>query len=100
MKLNELKDMAIFVLEDDNSVMTSALDPDSDLDEENKEMNRELIEDHRKIINKLENDEELTKDDLILIQDANEIHVNDEINLNEHHEQAVKLEKKIKELLK
>ncbi len=50
----EIKNQIIFALEDDNEVMASALGKDSDLDEENKQMNRELIEEHRKILNKLD----------------------------------------------
>ena len=49
----EIKQQIIFALEDDNEVMTAALDPDSDLDEENKQMNRELIQKHEEIIGSL-----------------------------------------------
>lgn len=86
-----IKEQIIFVLEDDNEVMTSALD--SDLDKQNKQMNRELIKEHNKIIDKVEAGKELTKLDLQLIRDANEIHLNDKINLAEHHKEAVELEK-------
>lgn len=89
---NKLKKQAIFALEDDNEVMTSALDPDSYLDEDNKQMNRELIEKHNVIIGKLENDEELTSEDLQLIRDANEMDVNDEENIREHHFEGIELQ--------
>ena len=79
-----VKKQILFVLEDDNEVMTVALDPDSDLDEENKKMNRELIREHNMIINKILHDEALTKHDMILIRDANEIHLNDNDNLAGH----------------
>lgn len=83
----------VFVLEDDNEVMTAALDHDSDLDEENKQMNRQLIKQHEAIIDKVEKGEALTRLDLQLIRDANEIHLNDECNFNGRHKQAVKLDK-------
>jgi len=86
-----IKEQILFVLEDDNEVMTAALD--SDLDEENKEMNRDLIKEHERIIEKVENGEQLTALDLQLIHDANEIHLNDEIDLGQHHKQAVMLDK-------
>ncbi len=90
--MNEaIRKQIIFVLDDDNEVMTAALDPDSDLDKENKQMNRELIKKHEAIIAKVEKGKQLTQVDLQLIRDANEIHFNDEDNLNGHHEQAVKL---------
>ena len=84
-----IRKQIIFVLEDDNEVMTAALD--SDLDKANKQMNRELIKKHEAIIAKVEKEKQLTESDLQLIRDANEIHFNDEDNLNGHHEQAVKL---------
>jgi hypothetical protein len=87
-----IKKQIIFVLEDDNEGMQAALDPDSDLDAENKRMNRELIKRHEKILAKLDESEPLSQEDLILIRDANEIHVNDGQNLNGRHEQAVELE--------
>lgn len=90
--MNEaIRKQIVFVLEDDNEVMTAALDPDSDLDKENKQMNRELIKKHEAIIDKVEKGKQLTQVDLQLIRDANEIHLNDEDNLNGHHKQAVKL---------
>ena len=87
-----VKEQVMFVLEDDNEVMTTALDPDSDLDGENKQMNRELIREHRRIIEKLEKGEHLTQHGLQLIRGANEIHLNDSSNLAGHHEQAVELD--------
>ena len=88
--MNEaIRKQIIFVLEDDNEVMTAALD--SDLDKENKQMNRELIKKHEVIIAKVEKGKQLTQLDLQLIRNANEIHLNDEDNLNGHHKQAVKL---------
>lgn len=90
---NEIKKQMLFALEDDNEVMTSALHSSSDLDKENKQMNRELIKEHEKIIAKINKNGELTKKDLCLIRDANEIHLNDEENFQEHHKQAVELNK-------
>ena len=81
----------VFVLEDDNEVMTAALDPDSDLDEENKRLNRLLIKRHEAILTKIEKGRALTQDDFVLIRDANEIHVNDALNLNGRHRQAMAL---------
>lgn len=78
-----------FVLEDDNELMSAALE--GDLDCENKQMNRELIEKHNAIIAKLEKDQMMTQAELQLIRDANEIHLNDENNLNGRHTQAVML---------
>jgi len=80
-----------FVLDDDNEVMTAALDEHSDLDEENKRLNRLLIKRHEAILAKLEKSDPLTQDDLRLIRAANEIHLNDEDNLNGHYKQAVKV---------
>lgn len=80
-------------MEDDNEIMEAAMAPDSDLDDENKQMNRELIKQHKVIIAKVEKDEPLTQLDLQLIRDANEIHLNDEADLNGRHKQAVKLDK-------
>jgi len=81
----------VFVLEDDNEVMTAALDPDSDLDEENKRLNRLLIKRHKAILTKIEKVQPLTQEDFVLIRDANEIHVNDALNLNGRHRQAMAL---------
>jgi hypothetical protein len=88
-----IKDQIIFVLEDDNEVMRAALEPSSDLADEDKRMNRELIKKHEAIIEKVEKGQTLTQEDLQLIRDANEIHLNDEINLSGHYKQAVKLDK-------
>jgi len=87
----QIKRQIIFALDDDNEVMTAALDEHSDLDEENKRLNRLLTKRHEAILAKLDKSEPLTQDDLRLIRDANEIHLNDEDNLNGHHKQAVKL---------
>ena len=87
-----IKQQIIFVLEDDNEMMQSAISPDSDLDKENKQMNRDLIAEHNRIIEKVEKGEQLTQHDLQLIRDANEIHLNDENNIARHHDQAVELE--------
>ena len=79
------------MLEDDNEVMATAIEPHSDLDEENKQMNRELIKKHEAIIAGVEKGGKLTQEDLLLIRDANEIHLNDQDNINGHHKQAVQL---------
>ena len=84
-----IKEQIKFVLEDDNELMTAALG--GDLDEENKQMNRELIQKHEEILAKLEKNELLSQEDLQLIRDANEIHLNDSENIAGHHKQAVKL---------
>ena len=94
----EIKKQILFVLEDDNEVMTAAWS--SDLDEENKRMNRELIKEHEKIIAEVEQGKGLTQKDLVLIRDANEIHLNDAENLQEHHWQAVKLNQWLEEQTK
>jgi len=80
-----------FVLEDDSEVMSAALT--GDLDDENKRMNRALIKRHEAILAKLDNGKTLSQEDLQLIRDANEIHLNDGANLNGHHRQAVKLDR-------
>lgn len=85
----EIKKQIMFVLEDDNEVMRSALDPDSNLDHQNKQMNKELIKKHEAILTKIEKTNRLTQEDLALIRDANEIHLNDEADVQGHHEQAV-----------
>jgi hypothetical protein len=87
----KISEQIIFVLEDDNEVMTTALEPGCDLDEENKQMNRELIKKHEAIIARVEKGGKLTQENLLLIRDANEIHLNDEVNINGHHKQAVRL---------
>ena len=85
-----IKEQILFVLEDDNEVMSAALD--SGLDEENKRLNRSLIARHAAIIAKVEKGENLSWDELLLVEDANEIHVNDTANLAEHHQQALLLQ--------
>lgn len=86
-----IKEQIRFVLEDDNEVMAAALE--SDLDEENKQMNPELIQRHNQIRAKLDRDEMPSQEDLQLIRDANEIHLNDSDNLNGRHAQAVELDR-------
>jgi hypothetical protein len=85
-----IKEQIIFVLEDDSELMTAALD--GDLDQENKQMNRDLIQRHEEILAKLDMGEPLSQEDLQLIGDANEIHVNDAANLNGHHGEAIELD--------
>ena len=87
-----IKDQIIFVLKDDNEGMRVASAPDSDLDPENKQMNRELIQRHEEILAKLDRGEVLSQEDLVLVRDANEIHVNDAANLNGRHEEAIELD--------
>ncbi|MFC1636536.1 hypothetical protein ACFL5Z_17025 [Planctomycetota bacterium] len=87
----EIKEQISFVLDDDNELMQAALADDSDLDEQNKQMNRELIKKHEQILDKLDKNEQLNQEDLQLIRDANEIHLNDTINLNGRHKEAVEL---------
>ena len=70
---------------DDNEVMVAGLEIDSGLDAENKKMNRELIAEHEKIIEKVNRGEELMEKDLVLIRDANEIHVNDKEDFSGHY---------------
>lgn len=91
--MNEhIKETIRFVLEDDNEGMRAALDSDSDLDSQNKQLNRELIRRHEQILVKLDRGEALGYEDLELVRDANEIHVNDTLDLGSHHEVAVALE--------
>ena len=54
-------------------------------------MNRELIQEHEKIIEKVNRGEKLTENDLDLIRDANEIHLNDGDDIDGHHRRAVGL---------
>ena len=89
---DETKEQIRFVLLDDNELMRAALAPDSNLDAENKQMNRELIEKHERILAKLDRGESLNQEDLLLMRDANEIHVNDSENLNGRHKEAIALE--------
>ena len=90
---SEIKEQIRFVLEDDNELMLTALQKGSDLDARNKQLNRELIKKHEKILVKLDNDEMLGQEDFHLVRDANEIHVNDELNFNGRHKEAVELDK-------
>jgi hypothetical protein len=87
----EIKRQIIFVLDDDNEVMTAGLDRGSGLSRENRRMNRELIKRHEAVLAKIENADRLDQEDLALIRDANEIHLNDEDDLQGHHRQAVAL---------
>lgn len=86
-----IRNQILFVLADDNEGMNAALD--SDLDEDNKRMNRELIAEHEALAAKIERGEALTQLDLQLIRDANEIHLNDSCNLAGQHRQAVMLDR-------
>jgi len=88
-----IKEQIRFVLDDDNELMTAAVSRTSDLDEDNKQMNRELIKRHEEILAKVDRGEGLSQEDLILVRDANEIHVNDTQNLNGRHMEAIGLEK-------
>jgi len=85
-----VEDQILFVLDDDNEVMRSALD--SDLDEKNKRMNRELIAQHEGVATKVERGDKLTQHDRQLIRAANEIHLNDVDNLVGRHQQAALLD--------
>jgi len=86
----KIKQQILFVLSDDNEIMTAALD--SNLDKENKRMNRELIKKHEAIIEKIKNNKLPSQEELTLIRDANEIHLNDAGNINGHYKQAVELD--------
>jgi hypothetical protein len=88
----KIKEQVRFVLEDDNEVMQAALQPGSDLDARNKQLNRELVKRHEKILDKLDKNEALCQEDFQLVRDANEIHLNDEDNLNGRHKEAVELD--------
>jgi hypothetical protein len=88
----EIKEQIRFVLEDDDELMRAALRPESDLDARNKQLNRELIKKHEKILAELDKDELLSQEDFQLVRDANEIHINDEDNLNGRHKEAVELD--------
>ena len=88
------------MLSDDNEVMTAALDADSGLDDENKEMNSQLIAEHEKIVKKVERGQDLTGKDLVLIRDANEIHINDEEDINGRYKHAVTLGRWLKKSMK
>ena len=93
----EIKEQVQFVLEDDNELMQTALEKGSDLNNKNKRMNRQLIKRHEQILAKLDKGESLSQEDLQLVRDANEIHLNDEGNVAGHHKQAVKLNAWLKE---
>lgn len=87
-----IKEQVRFVLEDDDELMRAALWPGSSLDARNKQLNRELIRKHEKILAKLDKGEVLDQEDFQLVRDANEIHLNDEDNLNDRHKEAVELD--------
>jgi hypothetical protein len=88
--MNEkIREQILFVLDDDKEVMKASLE--SDLDEENKRMNRCLIDRYRQITGKVKQLRPLSQDDLQVIKDANQIHVNDADNLNGRHDQALEL---------
>jgi hypothetical protein len=87
-----IKEHIRFVLQDDNELMSAALDKYSDLDEENKQMNRELIKKHGQILAKLDKNEQLNQEDFQLVRDANQIHLNDAEQLYGHHKQAIELD--------
>ena len=89
---NAIKEQIVFALEDDNELMQAAIGKDSDLDPEDQQMNRELIKRHREILAKLDRGEPLSQEDLLLIHDANEIHVNDAIDLGGRHQEALALD--------
>ena len=84
-----IKKQVIYALEDDNEIMTSALD--SDLDKEDKRMNRLLIKKHDKIIDKIRSENALTMEDLTLINDANQIFINDGKNITGKFRNGLKL---------
>jgi hypothetical protein len=88
----EIKEQIRFVIEDDDELMRAAIMPGSDLDARNKQLNRELIKRHEKILEKLDKDQALCQEDFQLVRDANEIHLNDEDNLNGRHKEAVELD--------
>jgi hypothetical protein len=90
-----IREQILFVLEDDNEVMTAALD--SDLDEADKQRNRKLIQRHERIIARVEKGQALTWGELLLVRDANQIHLNDERDLAGGHRQAVLLDEWLKE---
>ncbi|HEX41452.1 MAG TPA: hypothetical protein ENN81_05260 [Phycisphaerales bacterium] len=91
-----IREQIRFVLADDNELMRAALD--GDWGDENKQMNRQLIRQHEAILAKLDAGAGLTQLDLQLVRDANEIHLNDEANLNGQHKEAVELEEWLAEL--
>lgn len=89
---DQIRETIRFVLHDDNEGMRAALCPDSDLDPENKQMNQEVTQRHKQILAKLDNDEALSQEELVLIREANEIHMNDTLDLNGHHKEGLALE--------
>lgn len=89
----DMKKLIIFVLEDDNEVMETACNKGSDLDKDNQKLNKLLIARHNKLIDKVEQDKPLTKKDLELISDANQIFVNDIINLTGFHQKSLRLKR-------
>lgn len=89
----EIKEQIRFVIEDDDELMLSAMRSGSDLDARNKQLNRELISKHKKILAKLDKDEMLSQEEFQLVRDADEIHLNDELNFNGRHKEAVELDK-------
>ena len=89
----EIKEQIRFVLEDDDELMRAVLRPESDLDPRNRQLNRELIKKHEKILAKLDKGELLSQEEMQLVRDANKIHVNDEDNLNGRHKEAMELNK-------
>jgi hypothetical protein len=62
------------------------------LDTENRRLNRQLIDRHEQILAKLDRNEALSQEDLVLVREANEIHVNDSLDLGSHHQEALALE--------
>ena len=52
----------------------------------------EVIRRHEQVLEKLDADEALTQADLVLIRDANEIHLNDTLDLAGHHKEVIALE--------
>ena len=88
----EIKEQIRFVLEDCNEGMRAGIERHSDLDAESKQMSWDLIARHEQILGKLERGESLSQKDMILVQDANRIHRNDEQNLYGHHQEGLALE--------
>ncbi len=87
----EIKAQILFALEDDNEVMQAALD--SDLDEENKRMNRALIKRHEAILVKVRAEQALSDEDWQLVQDANRMDLNDAVNIRGRHRETCRLER-------
>jgi len=72
-----LSSFAKFVAEDDIEVMSSALHPSSDLDRENKRMNRVAIKRLRRSVDKIDINKPLNKTEINQLREANEIHLSD-----------------------